>query len=262
MCGCAHAGNSSQDNKTFQSSFRISNSAPFRKPKSGVLQLHVFLDRTVIELFASDCSCTAPKALASCECRNSSETALAVTGIAFPVRPSATHAGLYSKCADAATEQSVQVSALAMVYPVRAAPVKCQLPTCMPPPPAPTPRPPPPPPKRSCPPALRQVPYMAPCQAGAKSQEFTMDAEGTLATVISPDLVLGTTGRRTLVLTKKSNALRFTMAENGNLRFQGGCAANGSCGSGNWTCLDSKCGEEHLNSNCVVAFSRVLCRAL
>ena len=46
MCLCVHACNSSQDSKTFQSSFRISNMAPFPKPKSGVLQLHVFLDRT------------------------------------------------------------------------------------------------------------------------------------------------------------------------------------------------------------------------
>jgi hypothetical protein len=33
------------------------------------------------------------------ECRNSSTVALAVTGLAFPLRTSATNAGLYARCA-------------------------------------------------------------------------------------------------------------------------------------------------------------------
>jgi hypothetical protein len=237
---CVHAGNSSQDNKTFQNSFRTSNAAPFPQPKSGVLQLHVFLDRTVIELFASDCSCTT-RALTSCECRNSSTVAIAVTGIAFPFRASATNAGLYAKCTGTVSGQtSVEAAAHATVYPLRAAPVKCQPPLCMPPPPPPPPPAPAPPPH--CPALSGSTPYMSVCKAGEKGQEFVMDAEGVLMSAAAPSLALGTTGDRSLVLTKKSKALRITVASNGNLRFLGGCAQAGTCGSGNYTCIDSKCG--------------------
>jgi hypothetical protein len=140
---------SSQNTTDFQSSFRISNAAPFPKPSSGVLQLHVFFDHTTIELFASDCTCAkGGLSAAGCDCRNSSKMALAVTGIAFPLRASATNAGLYAKCSSTATPTaaaptpapavgsaagSVSASALAMMYGVRAAPVKCTPPTCTPP---------------------------------------------------------------------------------------------------------------------------------
>jgi hypothetical protein len=142
--------NSSQNTTDFQSSFRTSNTAPFPKPSSGVLQLHVFFDQTTIELFASDCTCAkGGLSTAGCDCRNASKVALAVTGIAFPLRASATNAGLYAKCSNVATPAaavatpaarvvgsavgSVQVSTLAMMYGVRAAPVKCAPPTCTPP---------------------------------------------------------------------------------------------------------------------------------
>ena len=96
--------NSSQNTTDFQSSFRTSNTAPFPKPSSGVLQLHVFFDQTTIELFASDCTCAkGGLSTAGCDCRNASKVALAVTGIAFPLRASATNAGLYAKCSNVAT---------------------------------------------------------------------------------------------------------------------------------------------------------------
>ena len=85
--------NNSQHQSVFQSSFRTINVAPFPKPASGVLQLHVFFDYTAIEVFASDCTCSPHmmaggllgNSLSTCECRNSSSIALAVTGWAFPL---------------------------------------------------------------------------------------------------------------------------------------------------------------------------------
>ena len=41
------------------------------------MQLHVFFDHTVLELFASDCACAGP-GLAGCDCATASKTALAV----------------------------------------------------------------------------------------------------------------------------------------------------------------------------------------
>ena len=159
------------------------------------------------------------------------------------MRAEASDAGLYAKCAGTSNGQSVQASALAMVYPVRAAPVKCQPPLCMPPPPPPPPPTPPPPPHQpNCPAGSGAVPYMTPCKAGEKGQEFIMDADGVLTSAANPSLALGTTGGRSLVLTTKSKALRFALDEELHLRFLGGCARTGACGRGNFTCLDSKCG--------------------
>ena len=86
---------------------------------------------------------------------------------------------------------------------------------------------------------------MAPCKAGAKGQEFTMDAEGVITSAASPSLALGATGASLnhFVLTAKSGAsLKFRVTPNGNLGVKGGCAQAGACGSGNMTCLDSHCG--------------------
>ena len=86
---------------------------------------------------------------------------------------------------------------------------------------------------------------MAPCKAGAKGQEFTMDAEGVITSAASPSLALGATGASLnhFVLTAKSGAsLKFLVTPNGNLGVKGGCAQAGACGSGNMTCLDSHCG--------------------
>ena len=84
---------------------------------------------------------------------------------------------------------------------------------------------------------------MSACKAGDKAQEFVMAADGVLTSVVSPALALGTTGGTSLVLTAKAHGLKFTAAANGNLRFEGGCAPGGACGSGNSTCLDAKCGN-------------------
>jgi hypothetical protein len=84
---------------------------------------------------------------------------------------------------------------------------------------------------------------MAACKAGDKSQEFVLRADGVLTSAVSPTLALGTTGGTSLVLTRKDAGLKFTAETNGNLRFDGGCAHSGTCGNGNFTCLDSKCGN-------------------
>ena len=72
-----------------------------------------------------------------------------------------------------------------------------------------------------------------------------MDAEGVITSVASPSLALGATGASLnhFVLTAKSGAsLKFRVTPNGNLGVKGGCAQAGACGSGNMTCLDSRCG--------------------
>lgn len=84
----------SQNTSVFQSSYRIRNAAPFLMPVSGMVQLRLYLDQTVLELFASNCQCAAE---ARCECQDANETAVAVTGLAFPLRNNATSLGLYAK---------------------------------------------------------------------------------------------------------------------------------------------------------------------
>ena len=83
--------NSSQNASVFQSSFRVSNVAPFPKPASGVLQLHIFFDHTVIEMFASDCNKCAGGTLSICECRSSSKVCTGIACCEFPKQLPAVH---------------------------------------------------------------------------------------------------------------------------------------------------------------------------
>ena len=73
-----------------------------------VVQLHAYLDVSVIELFATDCTCDATATTpADCDCRSSrSESAIAVTAIAFSMRKNATAVGLYTRCSVDAAEGS------------------------------------------------------------------------------------------------------------------------------------------------------------
>lgn len=144
--------NSTQNSSTFQSSFRTMLIAPFAQPATGILQLRVWLDQTVIEVFAADCTCDSSVALPDCDC-SESEVALAITALGFPLRPNATNSGLYATCDESTQESPVQdvgtqfasegyrrsvtvtrsVIAAATIWPIDAAPVGCKPPLCMPP---------------------------------------------------------------------------------------------------------------------------------
>jgi hypothetical protein len=129
---------SSQNRSLFNESFRQVLTAPLGNPKSGVLQLQVFLDETVIEVFASDCVCSSSDATRSerarpsrdkCDCVSSqSEVALAVTALAFPggsLAPSgsATSSGLFATCGGGGGGGSASATASASVWALDGAPV-------------------------------------------------------------------------------------------------------------------------------------------
>ena len=140
--------NSAQNTSTFQTSFRTVLVAPFAIPAKGILQLRVWLDQTVIEVFASDCTCGSNVVLPDCDC-SESEVALAITALGFPLRPSATNSGLYASCDGRAQQTPAPVEdnemsskrrsgteintviAAATVWPIDAAPVECKPPMCM-----------------------------------------------------------------------------------------------------------------------------------
>ena len=86
---------------------------------------------------------------------------------------------------------------------------------------------------------------MVECRDGDTGQQFTMGSDGLLTPVSSKTLAVGAgAAGNALQLTEKGDALRFTMDKaSGNLRFAGGCAQSGACGHGNFTCLDSHCGN-------------------
>ena len=125
----------SQDNNTFQPSFRTILPAPFPEPDDGVVKLRVFLDQTVVEVFASD---------------NTRGVAVAITALGFPLRARATRSGVFASCSpnDLRTDGGVrdgderwsgvdvgssQVMVNATVWPIAAFPVRCTPPTCTPP---------------------------------------------------------------------------------------------------------------------------------
>ena len=243
---------SSQDNVTFQASFRAANVAPFPVPASGVVQLHVFFDHTVVELFASDCVCSGP-GLVGCDCTAASKTALAVTGLAFPLRPTATGVGVYMKCVAAATTvaaaseasagavaaavaaavaptAAVSVAATVNHYPVIDSPVACTPPTCTP---GGGPS------RAACPPKAGIVPYMTACKPGDKGQQWMVSAAGVISSVAAPTLALGTARPGSVELVPVTTAQPFLLAPNLNLYFNGTYISD----IDQPICLDSHCGN-------------------
>ena len=125
--------NSTQNTSMFEDSFRTVLTAPV-PAGSGVVALRIWLDETVIELFASDCVDCSGVALASCRCLTShSKEAIALTALAFPLRGSATHSGLSVECSSTGTQSSTTAMVSATVWPLQAAPVHCTPPLCTPP---------------------------------------------------------------------------------------------------------------------------------
>ena len=113
-------------NKTmFDQGFRLQTVllAPFSRPASGVLQLHVWLDESVVEIFAADCVCSSAD-MSSCDCEGHSKTAVAVTALAFAGgsgHGAATTSGLFATCAGGG---SAGATAGASIWALNAAPVK------------------------------------------------------------------------------------------------------------------------------------------
>ena len=75
--------------------------APFAAPATGVLQLRIFLDVNVLEVFAADCHCpSAVSTLTACDC-SQPEQAVALTALAAPSMAAGSRAnrvGLFAHC--------------------------------------------------------------------------------------------------------------------------------------------------------------------
>lgn len=78
--------------------------APFAAPASGVVQLRIFLDVNMLEVFAADCACPAAasvSSLAACDC-SQNEQAVALTALAAPSTTAgawANRLSLFAHCA-------------------------------------------------------------------------------------------------------------------------------------------------------------------
>ena len=259
----------SQNITTYQPSFRKVLPAPFPTPASGVVQLHVYLDETVVEAYVADCTCTSSGSsqggsgggtrLGDCDCVTSSKVALAITALGFPLRPNATYSGLFVTCSNtvvgaptaADAEADAVATATATVWPINAAPVHCTPPTCTPPPPPPTPNP-------ECPSQANEQLYMADCNASGVGAHFAMNSDGTLSPATNLSLCIAWTtaqSPRRIVLGPKSKyCLKMAPnASSGELTVLSGCNGQDTCpwpsggggGSGSQTCLDSACGNNH-----------------
>ena len=75
--------------------------APFAAPATGVLQLRIFLDVNVLEVFAADCHCPSTvSTLTACDC-SQPEQAVALTALAAPSMAAGSRAnrvGLFAHC--------------------------------------------------------------------------------------------------------------------------------------------------------------------
>lgn len=136
----SHAAIDTRNSSINQSaSLRTLLTAPLKRPASGVVQLAVYIDETVIELFASDCVCAEPPSAATrperrglaggntlehCECDHvRSSAAVAITSLAFPAHEeAATNLGLFASC-DGEDTAGQTATALVQGWLLRPAPV-------------------------------------------------------------------------------------------------------------------------------------------